>query len=406
MRIFVLLLTVFFFGKFSAGQNIYKIKTDSLLVTNDSCIAEFNLENSTKSIKGFLYNRGNGRTEFRKGMIKINDSTYLFGNDTLKINQGLYWKQGGNSFGTTGIFGTTDNNHVDFYTNNILRGRIAKTGNWMVGSTTDLGQKFQVNGNASFYGSATINGQNPALVLNGDSNSYYPTVSFKAVTGTSYIQGYVGLYYAVPLGSGHGFLVNNTGIFSITSVGVKVANTKLLDLGWSNSINNITSQWNDRGALIYDTTNQMLRVNQVNIKQNSSTSGPGSFNKVNTSVLFERTTTNSTSSPLWVNGVTNSYAYGIADSSAFTATAQLTAVKSDGTEMAYGIKHIAFRKIGGTLTKVAETDIVPTTAEGSLSGITWTSVVADGIHLAMNVTGKASTTIKWRVQVTMNDMRF
>lgn len=70
------------------SQFIYKIKADSVLITNDSCVAELNLENSTKNIKGFLYNRGNGRTEFRKGVIKLNDSTYLIGADTLHTGGG------------------------------------------------------------------------------------------------------------------------------------------------------------------------------------------------------------------------------------------------------------------------------------------------------------------------------
>jgi hypothetical protein len=67
------------------AQYVHKIKGDSVLITNDSCSAELIVENSTKLIKGFLYNRGNGRTEFRKGVIKINDSMYLFGNDTLNF---------------------------------------------------------------------------------------------------------------------------------------------------------------------------------------------------------------------------------------------------------------------------------------------------------------------------------
>ena len=67
------------------AQHIYKIKTDSLLVTNDSCNAELNLENSTRNVLGFLFNKGNGRTEFRKGMIKLNDTAYVIGADTLKF---------------------------------------------------------------------------------------------------------------------------------------------------------------------------------------------------------------------------------------------------------------------------------------------------------------------------------
>jgi hypothetical protein len=71
------------------AQFIYKIKADSVLITNDSCTAELNLENSTKNVPGsFLYNKGKGRTEFRKVMTKINDSIYLIGNDTLKTGAG------------------------------------------------------------------------------------------------------------------------------------------------------------------------------------------------------------------------------------------------------------------------------------------------------------------------------
>ncbi|MFC0773046.1 hypothetical protein [Terrimonas alba] len=69
----------------SDAQYIHKIKADSVLITNDSCNAELNLENSTKDTLGFLYNKGKGRTEFRRGLIKLNDSLYLIGGDTLKL---------------------------------------------------------------------------------------------------------------------------------------------------------------------------------------------------------------------------------------------------------------------------------------------------------------------------------
>jgi hypothetical protein len=78
-----LLSIILSLGKANA-QFVHVIKADSVLITNDSCTAELNLENSTKHINGFLYNKGNGRTEFRK-MIKLNDSTLLFGGDTVLI---------------------------------------------------------------------------------------------------------------------------------------------------------------------------------------------------------------------------------------------------------------------------------------------------------------------------------
>ncbi|MFC0773037.1 hypothetical protein [Terrimonas alba] len=73
----------------SYSQFIHKIKADSVLITNDSCNAELNLENSTKDTIGFLYNKGNGRTEFRKGVIKLNDTLYIIGSDTLNVPKSI-----------------------------------------------------------------------------------------------------------------------------------------------------------------------------------------------------------------------------------------------------------------------------------------------------------------------------
>lgn len=57
-----------------------------------------------------------------------------------------YWRQGGNAFGTTGVFGTLDSNHVDFYTNNKRRGRWMANGNRILDTTVDNGAALQVNG--------------------------------------------------------------------------------------------------------------------------------------------------------------------------------------------------------------------------------------------------------------------
>lgn len=67
MKNFITLIMLCFACYAAQGQDkfTYKIKADSVKITNDSCSAELILENSTKNINGFLYNRGNGRTEFR-----------------------------------------------------------------------------------------------------------------------------------------------------------------------------------------------------------------------------------------------------------------------------------------------------------------------------------------------------
>ena len=69
-------------------QYVYTIKADSVKITNcDS--AELIVENHTQVVPGFLYNTGNGRTIFKHGLIKLNDSQYVSGADTLNLNQVL-----------------------------------------------------------------------------------------------------------------------------------------------------------------------------------------------------------------------------------------------------------------------------------------------------------------------------
>jgi hypothetical protein len=67
------------------AQQIYPIRADSVRIFKEDCNAELIIENGTRFEKGFLFNRGNGRTEFRRALIKIDDSTYLIGGDTLNL---------------------------------------------------------------------------------------------------------------------------------------------------------------------------------------------------------------------------------------------------------------------------------------------------------------------------------
>ena len=48
-----LLFLVYFFNQLEIqAQYVYRIKADSVLVTNESCTAELIIENSTKNIRG------------------------------------------------------------------------------------------------------------------------------------------------------------------------------------------------------------------------------------------------------------------------------------------------------------------------------------------------------------------
>ena len=139
--ILILFVTLFVTAGRLDAQYVYTIKADSVEITNcDS--AELILENHTQNIPGFLFNTGNGRTIFRRGLQQMGNGSFLIGADTLSP-----WVQGGNSFGTTGILGTMDNNPLDLYSNGAQRIRLATTGRTLFGSTSDNGlNKFQFTG--------------------------------------------------------------------------------------------------------------------------------------------------------------------------------------------------------------------------------------------------------------------
>jgi hypothetical protein len=158
MKRMLFLLILLCLEKALHAQYIYTIKADSVKITNTCDTAELIIENRTQNVCGFLFNKGSGRTEFRRGLIRFNDSTSLIGCDTFKLNA---WLQGGNRFGTIGKFGTLDDNPIDYYTNNTFRGRWENNGNFIIGSNADEGHKFQVRGT----GGVSIN---PNLSRPGD----------------------------------------------------------------------------------------------------------------------------------------------------------------------------------------------------------------------------------------------
>lgn len=135
MNRFVALLILMGLSQTIFAQYVYTIKADSVKITNTCDTAELIIENHTQTVPGFLYNKGRGRTEFRRILQTLSDSAFLIGNDTLKLAN--IWLQGGNRFGATGKFGTLDNNHIDFYTNNTKWGRWTNTGHLLLGTDTD-----------------------------------------------------------------------------------------------------------------------------------------------------------------------------------------------------------------------------------------------------------------------------
>jgi len=142
------------------AQYTYTIKADSVKLTNcDS--SELIIENHTQTVLGFLFNPGNGRTFFKKGLQKLNDSLYIIGADTLKTAVHP-WVQGGNAFGATGFLGTLDSNDLDIYTNKTFRARFTTSGGLLIGTNYNPNNaQLLVNGSAYFGNGTRLDVGNP-----------------------------------------------------------------------------------------------------------------------------------------------------------------------------------------------------------------------------------------------------
>src|SRR5688572_31603689 len=104
MKRILFILALLCLEKTLHAQYVYTIKADSVKITNTCDTAELIIENHTQNVPGFLFNKGRGRTEFRRGLTELTSNVYLIGADTLDFNKilgGSFYKQGGNSFGTT-----------------------------------------------------------------------------------------------------------------------------------------------------------------------------------------------------------------------------------------------------------------------------------------------------------------
>ncbi|MFB6455578.1 shufflon system plasmid conjugative transfer pilus tip adhesin PilV [Chitinophaga sp. Hz27] len=83
LSVVALLLTVA-----SYGQKVYQIRADSVRIYNVCDTAELILENRTQNVKGFLYNKGAGRTEFQKLKLQALGTSRIaiVGQDTLDLS--------------------------------------------------------------------------------------------------------------------------------------------------------------------------------------------------------------------------------------------------------------------------------------------------------------------------------
>lgn len=92
MKYTILLILLFLVHNSLSAQYIRILKGDSIKFTNlNNDSTELIIENHSQGVPGFLYNKGRGRTEFRRAFVFINDSVYLVGQDTLTIPAPNFW---------------------------------------------------------------------------------------------------------------------------------------------------------------------------------------------------------------------------------------------------------------------------------------------------------------------------
>lgn len=72
---------------FTQAQRPTQILADTVILYSNNAAkgSTLQIKNLTKDTLGFLYNTGNGKTIFKRAAIKLNDSTYVIGADTIKI---------------------------------------------------------------------------------------------------------------------------------------------------------------------------------------------------------------------------------------------------------------------------------------------------------------------------------
>lgn len=92
MKKLILFIAWFFIHLGAYAQHIYQIRADSVRIFNICDTAELIIENRTQNIRGFLYNKGGGRTEFRQlQLIAVGDSAIAIpGQDTLSLRAMLW----------------------------------------------------------------------------------------------------------------------------------------------------------------------------------------------------------------------------------------------------------------------------------------------------------------------------
>ncbi|MBO9730125.1 MAG: hypothetical protein J7623_15915 [Chitinophaga sp.] len=157
MKCFLSALVLVFFVISSTAQNVYQIKADSVRIYNSCDTAELILENRTQNVSGFLFNKANGRTEFRRLQLKaVNNALAIVGQDTLALSPL--------------VKGSGDSLYI-----------------WQQSAVSQPLSSFWISGTGragAFMTNNTINSPHTVMLKPGGSTSRWATFLYNAETGT------------------------------------------------------------------------------------------------------------------------------------------------------------------------------------------------------------------------------
>lgn len=86
MKFLFRLVLLCLLSSISYAQTVYQIRADSVRIYSGCDTAELIIENHTQDTLGFLFNKGKGRTEFRKVRMKmLGNSLAIVGQDTIQL---------------------------------------------------------------------------------------------------------------------------------------------------------------------------------------------------------------------------------------------------------------------------------------------------------------------------------
>ena len=136
-----------------------------------------------------------------------------FGNSMVTLS-GIYPNI---TFATNGNFVTTGSNPIAYRPNDIEAARFTGIGNLLIGTTTDAGQKLQVNGSANISG--TVIGSNFITASGSVANPYNVwTTMFTVQTGV------IAMYQLIAVSQGNGLTYTSTALVVSNNDGVGLYN--------------------------------------------------------------------------------------------------------------------------------------------------------------------------------------